>query len=164
MKNILVILILVVSILSYQLFQAINLNKQQEKKIEEFTKNTNANLMNLQEKCSKQASFVFKEQGYSVGKGDTYSSHYNRKLNICYVSIYGYQINKSDISASIYHSVMNAFEQKAYATYVWYSVPGKKYWEVPPTSCTLDIDSESERTCNNEKEYLSYEKNIMSAN
>lgn len=57
--------------------------------------------------------------------------------------------------------VMDAFESKVYANYVWSTRPGKKFWEVPPLECTVTLLSGEESTCHSSAEFDSLVKQYM---
>ena len=160
MKNLLAILLVAVLALAYKLYVASDLTKQQanqiiaiQNKIDAFAKTAD---LDLQAKCSKQASFMFNELGWNrSGSLSSYQSHYNNKFNKCFLSIYSVQGN------FVNQSVIDAYEQKVFATFMWKGQAGKKYWEVAPVICKAMPDTNNERICNSEKEYKEFVKNFM---
>ena len=163
MKNLLTILLVAVLVLTYKLYETSYQTKQQanqiiaiQNKINAFTKTAD---LDLQAKCSKQASFMFNELGYNksgnFGSLSSYQSHYNNKFNKCFLSIYSVE------GKFVNQSVIDAYEQKVFATYMWTGQDGKKYWEVAPVLCKSMPDTSSEKICKSDKEYKEFVKSFM---
>lgn len=163
MKNLLAILLVAVLALTYKLYETSNLTKQQtnqiaviQNKINGFTKTAD---LDLQAKCSKQASFMFNELGYNksgnFGSLSSYQSHYNNKFNKCFLSIYSVQ------GKFVNQSVIDAYEQKVFATYMWTADKNKKYSEVVPMLCLVMPNTKYETKCSSEEEYKSYVAKLM---
>ena len=65
-----------------------------------------------------------------------YRSHYNPKLNECFVLIERtVETGGGELSTS--SQLMDAFERRIFATYSWTSRKGTNYREVPPAGCVL---------------------------
>ena len=54
------------------------------------------------------------------------------------------------------HHLLDAYEGRTYAEYLWGEKQGKKYWEVPPIFCRLIPSSGQEQSCNSEEEYKAF--------
>lgn len=78
-------------------------------------------------------------------------SHVNTKLNRCFVEIIGH--NPPTTTSKI---LLDAYEQREYATYIWIPKNGRKYWEVPPVECTLKPLGAAERKCASDQEYQDF--------
>lgn len=50
-------------------------------------------------------------------------------------------------------AVLDAFENRDYAGYVWRTVGDKKFWEVPPIKCAVRTASGDEQICNSKEEF-----------
>src|SRR5690349_24996893 len=94
-----------------------------------------AEVLELQAKCSAQARKAFENEGLAKNEMAGYINHYNPELKRCFVatSLTDAKTNPKMIWTT--RSVYDAFEGKEYATYMWHTVVGKKYWEVPPFQC-----------------------------
>jgi hypothetical protein len=115
--------------------------------------------LELQEKCAKQAREQFKldrrdyeEDAAKAGaaKEDyaVFTNHYNEKLNKCFM------VTESQVSGTTtYKFLSDAFERKLYGSYNWQMVPGKKYWEVPPRTCTVTLPTGEEKICHSSDEF-----------
>jgi hypothetical protein len=98
-----------------------------------------------QEICAKQAKAYFQEYNAEDQKASTadyksiggdYVSHYNTKLNKCFVLVSS-NGERPGGQTSVSTQLVDAFERRTYADYWWRSQKDKKYWEVPPTTCEL---------------------------
>jgi hypothetical protein len=110
-----------------------------------------------QKKCDAQASRVYHEgrarDGYH-GEDSTgmngYTSHFDPATNICYVWV---RYGKTDGNTVTFaDTISDAFEGRLYASYLWFN-PGKKAWEVQPTTCSVKPRKQEEITCKNEEEF-----------
>jgi hypothetical protein len=96
--------------------------------------------LDQQAKCAAQGEKVFLEMGLSH-QSDVYQSHVNSALNKCFVSI------EAGVGSPISRWLLDAYEQRLYASYRWVSKPNKKYWEVPPQTCELIPSFKEKRNC-----------------
>src|ERR1700724_2002233 len=90
-----------------------------------------------QKKCDAQASKVYHEgramEGFhseDPSGMNGYPSHFDPATNICYVWIHWTKIDKQ--SSSFADTISDAFEGRQYASYMWFNLDGKKFWEVKP--------------------------------
>jgi hypothetical protein len=122
-----------------------------------------AQSLDQQEQCSQQAKHAYAEQE-AQNRADTqemglktvrmsgdYQSHYNVKLGKCLMLIERRDIVGSQFTTTAY--VIDANERRQYATYVWMSRDGKKYWEVPPMACELNPSLREKRPCKTRDEF-----------
>jgi hypothetical protein len=58
-------------------------------------------------------------------------------------------------------SLPHAVEGRLFALYLWVSTPGKKYWEVPPVTCTLIPTLKEKRDCTTQDEYEAFAASLM---
>jgi hypothetical protein len=103
-------------------------------RLEAGTKTSN---LDLQEKCSLQARQEFTQSGRNKQLA-SYINHYNSKLNKCFIVI------ESSVGDTTTKFLSDAFEGDIYANYEWRVDKGKKYWEVPPSVCTVTIYSKQD--------------------
>ena len=113
---------------------------------------TAANL-DLQGKCAKQAGEAFKVQGYEKEQYANYTNHYNAKLNKCFIKIESMDTKTAKGTFFTNKVVMDAFEGKGYAEYMWMSDKVKKYWDVPPKLCKVTVPSGEEKVCKSSEEF-----------
>lgn len=166
-KSAIGILLAIVAVLTWQLTIKNRTNGQQRKQIEGLT----SQLLNkpkiedlqLQEKCALQAEKVFRALGYKGiqqnGDTDTYQTHYNQKLGKCFMAIES--LNMTTASGTTTRFLLDAFEQRGYAEYVWMPRGDKKYWEVPPMVCKLIPTQVSEQACKSGEEYKMFVSHYM---
>jgi len=91
--------------------------------------------------CAKQAKIALQEYGNEIQKKASpnldqhsdYQSHYNTKLNKCLMEIETTFFDGGHITTSVL--LMDAFEQRVYASYVWAS-PNVNSCDLVPTSQT----------------------------
>jgi hypothetical protein len=122
-----------------------------------------AQSLDQQERCAQQAKRAYAELDAQNGaetqkmgietvriSGD-YQSHYNVKLGKCLMLVERSDMLGSQSITTAY--VMDANERRQYATYVWMSREGKKYWEVPPMACELTPSLREKRFCKTREEF-----------
>ena len=104
-----------------------------------------------QERCAAQAQKAFQQlenerktapfaNETSIISSD-YESHYNTKLKKCLMLI------ETQMSTGNLVTLMDAYERRGFASYVWVMCEGKKYWEVPPTFCELTPTHSEKKYC-----------------
>jgi hypothetical protein len=136
----------------------------------------NAQTLEQQEKCVAQAERYFQEANAEwdanskrseklfegMGARETnhiknYQSHYNTKLQKCLVllerDVYFFDAKLGTGFNAIMAFLSDAYERRGYASYVWQSNPGKKYWEVSPSGCELIPTLAEQRTCSSREEF-----------
>ena len=122
-----------------------------------------AQSLDQQERCAQQAKRAYAELDAQNGaetqkmglktvhiSGD-YQSHYNVKLGKCLMLVERSDMLGAQSITTAY--VMDANERRQYATYVWMSREGKKYWEVPPMACELILSLREKRFCKTREEF-----------
>ena len=119
-----------------------------------------AQSLDQQERCAQQAKRAYAELETQNGaetqktvrlSGD-YQSHYNVKLGKCLMLVERRDmLNDSRFTTTAY--VIDANERRQYATYVWMSREGKKYWEVPPMACELTPSLREKRFCKTHEKF-----------
>jgi hypothetical protein len=107
-----------------------------------------------QGRCAAQAKRAFQQwqeddkKGPLANMGTTissdYESHYNTKIKKCLILI---EASTSMGNISNYATLMDAYERRVYASYLWISRQDKKYWEVPPIMCELISTHGEVRRC-----------------
>jgi hypothetical protein len=94
-----------------------------------------AKLVTLDEKCAQQALRTFNEEKVNFQGGGTYTNHYNRNLNKCFVYIelrgvfYGEPQSEKLLE--------DAYEHKIYAIYWWQ--------KSLPITCRLNPDGDESK-------------------
>jgi hypothetical protein len=122
-----------------------------------------AQSLDQQERCAQQAKRAYAELDAQNGaetqkmglktvntSGD-YQSHYNVKLGKCLMLVERSDMLGAQSITTAY--VRDANERRQYATYVWISREGKKYWETPPMACELTPSLPEKRFCKTREEF-----------
>src|SRR5262249_44527238 len=97
--------------------------------------------LDQQERCAQQARRAFQEiqaETRTVDKkwgsqelSSDYQSHYNTKIGKCLMLVESTSsLSWGETSTAAY--LIDAYERRQYAYYLWSSRKDKKYWEVPP--------------------------------
>jgi hypothetical protein len=107
--------------------------------------------LDLQAKCSDQARKAFTLSGLKESEGATYQNHYNVKLNKCFIETQNQSVRGKTIWT--FRNVYDAFEGRLYGTYAWHTEDNKKYWEVKPTMCEVELRSGENQTCQSDEEF-----------
>jgi hypothetical protein len=118
--------------------------------------------LDQQERCAQQARRAFQEiqaeakitskQWGSQEISSDHQSHYNTKSGKCLMLVETTTSHTGgETSMSAY--LMDANERRQYASYLWISRKGKKYWEVPPTSCELTPSLKEKKLCRSREEF-----------
>lgn len=123
----------------------------------------NAQSLDQQERCAQQAKRAYAEldaqnrsemQKMGIGMNrlsSDYQSHYNVKLGKCLMLVETVDMLGSQSTTTAY--VMDANERRQYATFMWISREGKKYWEIPPSMCELTPNLREKRFCKTREEF-----------
>ena len=128
--------------------------------------------LDLQAKCSVQAEKVFRQVDKELRQPPVFgmttlvnshfqTSHYNTKLNKCFMLTESSTSLDMNVRSSTFINLSDAYEQRVYAAYMWTSDKVKKYWEVPPTVCTLIPSSAEEATCKSKEEFDAFVARFM---
>ena len=104
-----------------------------------------------QKMCDEQAAKKFSENG-GAGHGALggYTSHYDPTVNVCYVRVSSTSAEKFPVVTDV---VYDAFGGRIYAKYIWVNSQNKKYWEVSPSTCEIDIPGKPVEECNSAEEF-----------
>jgi hypothetical protein len=107
-----------------------------------------------QKMCDDQAAKKFHDnESTSLHVGDkplySYTSHYDPTVNICYVRVHTFGGTPPSVSDVVY----DAFGGRVYASYFWINSQNKKYWEVSPTECDINIPGKPEQKCTTDTEF-----------
>lgn len=167
MKIFIGILLIIIGAMAWLLAVKTTTESQQRKQIVEMkaklTDKSRLENIELQEKCSGKAKEVFRFMGYNVtnqnGNVDGYQSHYNTRLDKCFMTIDSIIVIEDNIIKN--RLLIDAYEQREYAEYTWMSRKEKKYREVPPSICKLIPLSKSEQFCKSEDEYKAFVASYM---
>lgn len=164
MKTIVAGLLVVVGILSWRLTAEVAQKGLLRGELEQLTgqlaDKSKLESLQFQEKCAEQAKKVFHALGYKDEQQnlntDIYQSHYNTKIGKCFMAVESTNMTTSPGTQFTTRILLDAFEQREYAEYMWMSRKDKKYWEVPPTVCKLIASSTSEQICKSEDDYKAF--------
>lgn len=124
-----------------------------------FVQPATAQSLSEQERCAAQADKAFQEWklddqkqgfGYQLVSGD-YQSHYNTKLQKCLMLIEATHVLGKESSTTA--MLVDAYQRRLYAYYLWISRESKKYWEVPPTSCELIPSLHEKKICASREQF-----------
>jgi len=119
-------------------------------KLESLSKTTS---LDLQGKCAQQARERFTFEGFDKHAMANFLSHYNTKLNKCFVQIASTDAKKPTIST--YRTVSDAFEGRVLAEYM------KNWKEASPFVCKVTPLSGEERFCHSDEEFDALVKQYM---
>jgi len=108
---------------------------------------------NFQERCAKQAREQFKQLGWDKEQMAGFTNHYNEKLNKCFVLIENTDAKSSPGTIWTNVVLMDAFEGRELGLYSWHTEKDKKYWEVPPFQCEVNLPSGEKKICNSREEF-----------
>jgi len=109
--------------------------------------------LDLQEKCSKQATLAFEEMNFQYRDRTSFTNHYNVKLNRCLIETEQYMVPSSPDIFWTYKNVSDAYEGTVFASYAWHNDTVKKYWEMPPVACEVTLPSGEEEVCSSSDEF-----------
>jgi hypothetical protein len=108
-----------------------------------------------QKMCAAQAKKFYNEDtGFATIQHATkneFTSHYDPATKVCYVriDITTFEDKKTTVSSYIF----DAFEGRDVGTYIWFSDPRRKYWEVKPTLCNIKPPGKPKQTCGSTEEF-----------
>jgi hypothetical protein len=156
-KTAIVMLIVSLGVLGLLLYSQTAALREQRRKVQELNTKleamSNTTSLDLQEKCAKQARERFTFEGFEKRAMANFLSHYNTKLNKCFVQMASTDAKKPPIST--YMMVSDAFEGKVYAEYM------KNWNEVSPFVCKVTLLSGEERFCHSDDEFHALVKQYM---
>jgi hypothetical protein len=123
-------------------------------------------ILELQGICAQKAEEFYIKGGWdkdspsTTGTMNGYESHYNQRMNKCFIYITSVSGQKNSGSTGRYLS--DAIEGRSYAEYFQNVQGNKKYWEVVPQDCMLLNEPCG---CNNyfdcENKFDDFKKNYM---
>jgi hypothetical protein len=85
----------------------------------------------------------------SRGGTDTYTSHYDPTVNVCYIRVHSLGTNPLMVTDVVY----DAFGGRVYSEYTWINAQNKQAWEVSPTECAIHIPGKPDETCKTSEEF-----------
>lgn len=110
-----------------------------------------------QKTCADQAKKFFNETDYSDNSKhpvkNEFTSHYDATSKVCYVRIDYNHLDSGTKVLSVGSYVFDAFEGRNFASYIWFSDPKKKYWEVKPMECWVKPIKGSKTECKSTEEF-----------
>jgi hypothetical protein len=99
-----------------------------------------------QKMCDEQAAKKFRENGH--GSYDTYTSHYDPLVNVCYTRVHSFAIG-----LGISDVVFDAFGGRIYANYTWSNPEHKPVGEVTPSQCEVHIPGKPVEKCTTDTQF-----------
>jgi hypothetical protein len=105
-----------------------------------------------QKMCDERAEKEFRKYNPKASLSDGYTSHYDARANVCYMMVHVVMVDKGK-SVSVSDTVTDAFEGRAYASYMWINSEGKPYQEVAPTDCSVKPRGQPSITCRSFEEF-----------
>ena len=132
--------------------------RQQEQHIQQLAKTLAADnerdAFELQERCAKHAEKAFGTLGQQ-GDFAVYASHYNAKLNRCFVTIETHDTKTARETMYINKTLMDAVEGFVYGDYA------SKSFDTVPFECTMRPFPNTKQVCKSEKEFDDFVANYM---
>jgi hypothetical protein len=104
-----------------------------------------------QKMCSDQARKKFQEDYPNPSVSTSYTSHYDAKVNVCYIRVH--EVGVANGAPSVSDTIYDAFEGREHGSYFWLNDKGKKYWEVAPFECYVKPLGEERISCSTAKEF-----------
>jgi hypothetical protein len=121
-----------------------------------------ATALDLQEKCARQAHEIFKSSGWERQPLAGFGNHYNAAMNKCFMVIENTSQDTSNPGVITTNKILlDAFEGSTYGEYMWSSEKDKKYWEVKPFLCDVQLASGEKKACQSQDEFDEMLKNYM---
>ncbi|MES2181110.1 MAG: hypothetical protein V4493_03315 [Pseudomonadota bacterium] len=150
----LILLVAIVLFLTWKVSAEMNLNQDLKKQVDGLSLKLSDKLahesMELQTKCAEQAGTTYLHLGYKNDGLDSYQSHYNTKLNKCFISI-----QSLDNNGVVSESMFDAYEQRGYGFYIG------KIGTDKPTYCNLTPSSTEKSNCKSKDEYEVFVSHYM---
>lgn len=148
----LVLLVVVAILLAWRVFAEMTLNQVLKNQVVELNQKLNEKSaqgnIDLQAKCADQAESTYLKLGYKNGGLDGYQSHFNNKLNKCFLTIHS--IDNSGIFSE---SIADAYEQRVYGLYMRKSGVDKFTSNPFPAFCNISPTSSEKTNCKSKEEY-----------
>lgn len=101
-----------------------------------------------QKMCDEQAAKKFSENGH--GKYDSYTSHYDPTVNVCFTRVDSISADKFPVISDV---VYDAFGGRIFANYLWVNSQNKQAWEVSPSRCEIHIPGKPDVICKTDTEF-----------
>jgi hypothetical protein len=83
----------------------------------------------------------------------SYTSHYDPTENICYIRINTTSAAKNGKGSMVSEVVFDAFGGREYAEYTWINSENKKFYEVAPSVCEIEIPGKPQQLCKSDTEF-----------
>jgi len=163
MKVVIAVLLAIVLTLVWLLYIERATNSQLQSQYAElsskFSDKTARENFELRQKCALQGGNLFRQLGYKLNDLALLQTHYNAKLNKCFLE-FDYTTSSADGLENVRY-LLDAIEQKEYAEYIWKSEKGRPFLAVPPLSCKLNPSSGDKSICKSEDEYEAFVAHYM---
>jgi hypothetical protein len=163
MKVVIAVLLAIVLALAWRLYIERAINSQLQSQLAELSSKLTdkAALENfeLRQKCALQGGNLFRQLGYKLNDLALLQTHYNAKLNKCFLA-FDYTTSGAEGLENVKY-LLDAIEQREYAEYIWKSEKDRPFLAVPPLSCKLIPSSVDTRICKSEEEYRAFVAHYM---
>jgi len=163
MKIIVAVLLAIVLALAWFLYTEHATNNQLQSQLSELSSKLNDKTarenFELRQKCALQGGDLFRQLGYKLNELALLQTHYNVKLNKCFLA-FDYTTRNADGLENVRY-LLDAIEQREYAEYIWKSAKGRPFLIVPPLSCKLIPSSGDKSICKSEEEYEAFVAHYM---
>ena len=103
---------------------------------------------------------MFLDLGYKMNSLNGFGNHWDEERGKCFMELTTFQTSGNG-EAMTTRSVMDAFEGKQYAEYMFQSRKGKRWDEVPPLSCRAISRNGDEVKCGTPFEFDDLVKTYM---
>jgi hypothetical protein len=127
----------------------------QERQIKDLSAQLKSNAetadLDLQDRCALQAGEEFKLEGLEKQPSATFSNHFNKHMAKCFVVTQNNSVTKGSVLNS--KMLVDAYEGRVIAEFLWINSDGRKYWEVSPTECDVLMPSGEKETCHSSEEF-----------
>jgi len=117
--------------------------------------------LDVQAKCAKQARTEFIAEGENKRQLAEYTQHYSLKQRKCFVEIRDTDAKPASGTIYVNDQVLDAFERKVYAMYLWRGEKAERFWEVPPLQCKVAMITREEKECHSRMEFDTLVKQYM---
>jgi hypothetical protein len=118
------------------------------------TERAKAETLNQDEKCSKAAEVLFKQNKWDKDTLADFTNHFNSKLNKCFSLTSSLKASGKTLFS--FQELIDVHEGKAYAVYAKSTPPGKADYEVKPFVCEM-----LDKYCHSAEEFDAFVKTYM---
>lgn len=107
----------------------------------------------VQDQCKDQAQARFRQLGWEGQGSATFKSHFNGKLDKCFVQVESTKASLDMVWSTV--TLSDANSGHSLGSYSWRGAAGQKLADVPPFTCSVTMLSGEQRTCTSDAEFRS---------